>query len=79
MKATGSQILAFQCDRVFACSVEFNACHDKSIGSSVCLLMMRSECVGAFGEGSNFQLVRGPHIEFYGIFKQKEQFNPNFC
>ena len=31
LKATGSQILAFQCDRVFACSVEFNACHDKSI------------------------------------------------
>jgi len=29
----GSQISAFQCDRVFACSVEFNACHDKSIRS----------------------------------------------
>ena len=61
--ATGSQVLAFQCDRE-ACSVEFNACHDKSIHNfltcSVCLLMMRSECVCAFGEGSNFQLVRGP-------------------
>jgi len=47
----GSQILAFQCDReFFACSLEFNACHDKSIGGfltcSVCLLMMGSECVG---------------------------------
>ena len=53
LKATGSQILAFQCDRelIFACSLEFNACHDKSIRSfltcSVCLLMMRSECVWA--------------------------------
>ena len=60
LKAMGSQILAFQCDRVFACSVESNACHDKSICGfwtcSVCLLMMRSECVWAFGEGSNFQL-----------------------
>ena len=27
---------------------------------SVSLLMMRSECVWAFGEGSNFQSVRGP-------------------
>jgi len=37
---------------------------DKSIGSfltcSVCLLMIRSEYMLAFGEGSNFQLVRGP-------------------
>jgi len=30
LKAMGSHI---QCDRVFACSVEFNACHDKSIRS----------------------------------------------
>ena len=45
----------------------FNACHDKSIRSfltcSMCLLMMRSECVWAFGEGSNFQL-EGLKIEF---------------
>jgi len=27
---------------------------------SLCLLMMGSECVWALGEGSNFQLVRGP-------------------
>jgi len=64
LKAMGSQILAFQCDRVFACSFEFNACHNKSIRSfltcSVCLLIMGSECMWAFGEGSNFQLVRGP-------------------
>ena len=32
----------------------------------------------ALGEGSIFQLVRGPlKIEFEGIFKQKEQFDPN--
>ena len=45
-KATGSQILAFQC-KSFCCSVEFNACHDKSIRSSLtcsmCLLIMGSE------------------------------------
>jgi len=39
--------------------------------------MMSSECVWAFGEGSNFQLVRGP--QSWGIFKQKKQFDPNFC
>jgi len=34
LKAMGRQILAFQCDReFFDCSVEFNACHDKSIRS----------------------------------------------
>ena len=41
--------------------------------------MTRSECVLAFGEGSNFQLVRWPQMEIQGIFKQKEQFDPNFC
>jgi len=60
LKATGSQILAFRCDRVFACNIEFNTCRDKSIRSfltcSVCLLMMRSEYLLAFGEGLNFQL-----------------------
>ena len=54
----------FQCDRQFLTYNRVNACHDKSIGSFltcfVCLLMMGSECVWAFGEGSNFQLVRGP-------------------
>ena len=40
---------------------------------SVCLLMMGSECVWALGEGSNFQLVRGPQN---WVFKQKEQFDP---
>ena len=59
------QILAFQCGREFLTYTnEFNACHDKSIRSfltcSVCLLMVGSECVGGLGEGSNFQLVRGP-------------------
>ena len=43
---------------------EFNACRDKSIRRfltcSVCLLMVGSECVWGLGEGSNFQLVRGP-------------------
>jgi len=35
--------------------------------------------VCGLGEGSNFQLVREPEkIEFLGIFKQKEQFDPNF-
>ena len=57
MKAMGSQILAFQCDRTLTRIVQFNACHDKSIHSfltcSVCLLMMGSEFVW----GSNFQLV----------------------
>jgi len=33
LKAMGSQILAFHCDRVFSFSTEFNACHDKSISS----------------------------------------------
>ena len=49
---------------VIESSIEFNAYHDKSIHSfltcSLCLLTMGSECVWAFGEGSNFQLVRGP-------------------
>ena len=41
--------------------------------------MMKSECVCVvFGEGSNFQL-EGFKIELKGIFKQKEQFDPNFC
>ena len=31
LKATASQILAFQCDRVLTCNMEFNTCHDKSI------------------------------------------------
>ena len=60
------------------CSIEFNASHDKSMSSfltcSVCLLVMGSECVWAFGEGLNYQL-EGLKIEF----KQKEQFDPNFC
>ena len=30
------------------------------------------------GEGSNFQL-EGLKIEFLGLFKWKEQFDPNFC
>ena len=51
--------------RVFACSVEFNACHDKSIHS---FLMMRSECVWAFGEGSNF---RGPQKLSFKAFSSK--------
>ena len=38
--------------------------------------MLGSECVWAFGEGSNFQLVRGPQN---WVFKQKEQFDPSFC
>ena len=45
-------------------SWEVSAYHDKSTSNSltcsVCLLMMGSECVGGLGEGSNFQLVRGP-------------------
>ena len=52
------------CFSVLTFSPEFNACHDKSMHSfltySVGLLMMGSEWVGALGEGSNFQLVRGP-------------------
>ena len=42
-------------------------------------VMMGSECVWGLGEGSNFQLVRWPQMEIQGIFKQKEQFDPNFC
>ena len=58
-------LLAFQCGREFLThNTEFNACHDKSIRSfltcSVCLLMVGSECVWGLGEGSNFQLIRGP-------------------
>ena len=33
LKAMGCQILAFHCVRVFAFSIELNACHDKSIHS----------------------------------------------
>ena len=55
--------------KVFTCSTEFNACHDKSMGSfltcSVCLLMMGSECVWGLVEGSNFQLVRGPLLRHF--------------
>ena len=34
-------------------------------------------CVGPW-RGFKFQLVEGLKIEFLGIFKQKEQFDPNF-
>ena len=61
----GSQSLLFSVIEFLpVASIEFNACHDKSMRSfltcSVYLLMMGSECVWSFGEGSNFQLVRGP-------------------
>jgi len=51
----GSQILAFQCDRVLTYIIEFNACDNKSILTffDVCLLMMGSECVWFLGRRSN--------------------------
>ena len=56
-------------------NTEFNACHDKSIRSfltcSVCLLMMGSECVWGLGEGSNFQLVRGPQKLSFRAFSSR--------
>ena len=33
--------------------------------SSVCLLTMGSECVGDLGEGSKFELVRGPQNQVF--------------
>ena len=62
--------------RVLTCIMEFNiACHDKSIHifltCSVCLLMMQSQCVWTLGEGSNFQLVRGPQKLSFRIFPSR--------
>ena len=76
MESQDSQILAFQCGREFlTCNTEFNACHDKSIRSfltpPVCLLMMGSECVWGLGEGSNFQLVRGPQKLSFRAFSSR--------
>ena len=61
----GSQILALQCDSEFL-PVAYSVMHATInpyvivLTCSMCLLMMGSECVWAFGEGSNSQLVRGP-------------------
>jgi len=68
--------------RVLTCSIEFNACHDKSMCSFwrvLCLLMMGSGWVWPLGEGSNFLLVRGPQNRALGHLQADEQFDRNFC
>ena len=45
---------------------------------SVCLLMVGSECVWGLGEGSNFQLVRGPQNWVLGHFQAEGVVWPKF-
>ena len=64
LKATSSQILAFQCDRVFL-PVAQSLMHATIISILIffdLFYVLGSECGWAFGEGSSFQLVRGPQI-----------------
>jgi len=44
--------------------------------SSMYSLMMGSECVQAIGEGSNFQLVRGPQKTVSGHFQAEAAASP---
>jgi len=64
LKARIAKSLLFSMLESLTCSREVSAYHDKSTCSfltySVCLLMMESEWVWGFGEGSKFQSARGP-------------------
>jgi len=83
LKAKGSEIFAFRCEKEFW--LVYHGVHWMSrkihriLTCSVCLLMMQSECVWALGDGSNFQLVRGPQNWVLGPFQTEGAVWPKCC